>query len=450
MENKFTDKSTVDQAWSTMRSTLDKEMPVQRKRRAIWWIPVGFGLLALMSLGYVLSSGDTETNMNTKIKPHEQIERDVEPGPIASTEVNSPSTIINQTEIINKEETKSIENIELESTFTQRPSKKNKAITKTSAPLKSTVSSPKSTKQLLRPSNQMKTTIATEVSEKKDAEVVIRDRSLMALNPNSSAADTIENASLAEEWAPVARPALHPADQLPILNNQQFDLETELNVQVPLRKIRKWRLGLKTVVLSDVKIDSPTLLVEGQVRRRMGSRWSFISGLGLKSQNLKFSVANLSVPRESLILDQDVNGIGDLAFPDFGLENSFNSSKQTIAYSFNFLYIPVGISYNFKSRWSLDAGIHYNFLELSDSSSNSDALRWGTQTIPSNENSFASSIKNFRSRNFNHFSYYLSMNYKLGKKASLLLQYQGNTQRFGANLPKVDTHQFGIGMNWLF
>ena len=115
---------------------------------------------------------------------------------------------------------------------------------------------------------------------------------------------------------------------------------------------------------------------------------------------------------------------------------------------FNFLYIPIGMEYNFKGRWRLESGVHYNFLELSRGSSNSS--RGGVQIADQDSNDLFANIRNYSQRNFNHFSYYLSLNYKLGKKASILVQYQGNTNRFNGISQMVDAHQFGLGMNWEF
>ena len=43
----------IDQGWAAMKETLDREMPVERRRRAIWWwLPVGIG--ALLLLGWAI------------------------------------------------------------------------------------------------------------------------------------------------------------------------------------------------------------------------------------------------------------------------------------------------------------------------------------------------------------------------------------------------------------
>ncbi len=45
----------VDRGWAAMKETLDREMPVERRRRAIWWwFPVGIG--ALLLLGWAIWS----------------------------------------------------------------------------------------------------------------------------------------------------------------------------------------------------------------------------------------------------------------------------------------------------------------------------------------------------------------------------------------------------------
>ena len=206
-----------------------------------------------------------------------------------------------------------------------------------------------------------------------------------------------------------------------------------------------------------MKFDSPTLVVEGQVRRKMGTRWSIISGLGIKSQNLQFGFAGENQ------MDMSPEGSADAFSPFFGIDLDFNDKNASTtgvnnsnsligkrSFVFNFLYVPIGLKYNFKGRWSIDAGVHYNFLELSGESSRSSALRWGTQRDNQESSALISSVKNYSRRNFNHFSYYLGMNYRLGKRASLLVQYQGNTNRFGDESPKIDAHQFGVGMNWQF
>jgi len=39
----------IDQGWAAMKETLDREMPVERRRKAIWWwFPVGIGALLLL------------------------------------------------------------------------------------------------------------------------------------------------------------------------------------------------------------------------------------------------------------------------------------------------------------------------------------------------------------------------------------------------------------------
>jgi len=280
-------------------------------------------------------------------------------------------------------------------------------------------------------SNQMKTIVATEVSEMKDKEVQLRGQSLIQSDPSSKAVDVVQNASLAQDLVADSRQTSKLVNPLPILNNLQFDWEDNTDLGIPVPKIRRWNIGLKTAVLSDVKINSPTLLVEGQIAKKIGTRWAIISGLGFKSQTLKFESAN-----ENFSSVQEGVLVGDLAFPGFdpnrGSTLSNTNSSGISSLLFNFLYIPIGMEYNFKGRWSLESGVHYNFLEDQDS------------------NDLFANIRNYPQRNFNHFSYYLSLNYKLGKKASILVQYQGNTNRFNGISQIVDAHQFGLGMNWEF
>jgi hypothetical protein len=180
----------------------------------------------------------------------------------------------------------------------------------------------------------------------------------------------------------------------------------------------------------------------------MGTRMSLVSGLGLKSQNLRFSLANANLSTD--LLDLDANGAGEFSFPNFGTESLVNQSKQTVTYSFNFLYFPIGLRYNVVGRWSIDGGIHYNFLELSSNSSNTSGLSLAGYSGNRESNEFVNSIRSFSNRNFHHLTYYLSTNYALGKKASLFVQYQGNTNRFPGENPKIDAHQFGAGMYWQF
>jgi len=461
MENKYNDRNTLDQAWSMMRTTLDREMPVRKKRRAIWWIPFGLGLIALASWVYIFSSANTDT----KVIPHEQIQKTVESKPIASNEVEQTSTIINQTESIISEDTKSIENIafKTKNTPNSRSNKKNKAITKTVAVLKSAVSNQESKSPNLKPSNQIIRTIVTRWPEKLDTKELIKNPSLnqQNLKTEESAKTKMElqaNKLVTEELIVEERLVSKLIDPLPILNNQKLNLDAVSNVELSYPNVSKWNLGLKTAVLSDLKFDSPTLLVEGQVRRKMGTRWSFISGLGIKSQNLQIDLATGN------LFDVSAEESADAFSPIFGIDLDFNNDKEASAigvnnsnssigkrsFAFNFLYIPIGLKYNFKGRWSIDAGVHYNFLELSGESSRSSTLRRGTQRDIQENSNLILSVKNYSRRNFNHFSYYMGMNYRLGKRASLSVQYQGNTKRFGVESPKIDAHQFGVGMNWQF
>jgi len=443
MENKYIDKNTLDQAWNMMHTTLDQEMPVQKKRRALWWIPIGLALLTLVGLVYVFAPFDADANS----QPQEQIQKTVVSKPIAIKETKSLNTTINQTEYSNKIEAKSIKNKELKtkSTFTPWLTKKNKAKSKIEAPLKSIDPNPKGASQNLMASNQMKTIVATEVSEMKDKEVQLRGQSLIQSDPSSKAVDVVQNASLAQDLVADSKQPSKLVNPLPILNNLQFDWENNTDLGIPVPKIRRWNIGLKTAVLSDVKINSPTLLVEGQIAKKIGTRWAIISGLGFKSQTLKFESAN-----ENFSSVQEGVLVGDLAFPGFdpnrGSTLSNTNSGGISSLLFNFLYIPIGMEYNFKGRWSLESGVHYNFLELSRGSSNSS--RGGVQIADQDSNDLFANIRNYSQRNFNHFSYYLSLNYKLGKKASILVQYQGNTNRFNGISQIVDAHQFGLGMNW--
>jgi hypothetical protein len=69
----------IDQGWAAMKETLDREMPVERRRRTIWWwFPVGIG--ALLLLGWALwnttpgtkSTGpDPVANASQKLAPAE-------------------------------------------------------------------------------------------------------------------------------------------------------------------------------------------------------------------------------------------------------------------------------------------------------------------------------------------------------------------------------------------
>jgi len=53
MEDRFTNKNTVDQAWNSMRGILDKEMPVEEKKRrfALW--PLGLAAGFLLVFGFM-------------------------------------------------------------------------------------------------------------------------------------------------------------------------------------------------------------------------------------------------------------------------------------------------------------------------------------------------------------------------------------------------------------
>ncbi len=73
----------MDQGWAAMKETLDREMPVERRRRAIWWwFPVGIG--ALLILGWALWN----TTPATKSTPPKPIAKTAE----QSTPAETPET----------------------------------------------------------------------------------------------------------------------------------------------------------------------------------------------------------------------------------------------------------------------------------------------------------------------------------------------------------------------
>jgi len=90
MEDNFTNNNTVDQAWEMMRTTLDKEMPEERKRRAIWWIFPLIGMLAIAGFWHFNQGVVTESSPQAPIKSSVINEEKI----IAASEVNN-----NQTEI---------------------------------------------------------------------------------------------------------------------------------------------------------------------------------------------------------------------------------------------------------------------------------------------------------------------------------------------------------------
>jgi len=53
----------IDQGWAAMKETLDREMPVERRRRAIWWwFPVGIGALLLLGWAVWTRTPAAKTN----------------------------------------------------------------------------------------------------------------------------------------------------------------------------------------------------------------------------------------------------------------------------------------------------------------------------------------------------------------------------------------------------
>jgi hypothetical protein len=447
MESKYDDQNTLDQAWSMMHTTLEKEMPVQKRRRVIWWLPVGIALLVLSGMAYIFSIAYAETEAS----PDQPIQHVVEGEPITSKEMKPTSIITNGTQNTNESEAISINRNDLltknKNISAQWSGKKNKVNAKKTATTKTKMPTPTNRIQPIITFNQADNSIGNKVPESKgDVDPI----NLSSKNQISNVQDNeIENDKSIAKSSDLAPSSILSAPKpLPLLESVKFDWASGPNIDQATIKIRKWTLGLKTAILSDVKFDSPTLLVEGQVNRKMGTRMSLVSGLGLKSQNLRFSLANANLSTD--LLDLDVNGAGEFSFPNFGTESLVNQSKQTVTYSFNFLYFPIGLRYNVVGRWSIDGGIHYNFLELSSNSSNTSGVSLAGYSGNRESNEFVNSIRSFSNRNFHHLTYYLSTNYALGKKASLFVQYQGNTNRFPGENPKIDAHQFGAGMYWQF
>ncbi len=440
MEDNFTDKQSIDQAWSMMRSTLDKEMPVKKKKKFIWWIPLFLG--AALLGGWYFTAHTPDGNLPVKKSTAEKSIDKVIANTASENNLNTKKTIEEPKQINNEEKNTRID--KTTSPIVDQKSRSNnniKAQTETTnsktIALQNQNNQNDNARSQLNPKNTSQTiknlTIDIVDTEKKNLEIA-------KINQNKNQITkpiTNEKEEKNSVEKPRSREALTIANSLPSLSLARFDIEENSlpSQAINLPQNKKLNFAFKTAVLTDLRFRTPTHLTEMQVVKKLSSRWSVLSGLGVKSQfilrnsdNFRFRAA-AQTNREG-----DFDPINN-AFEDstIGGDLAFDRDSKN-GYFFSFLYVPVTAVFNVKNSWNFEGGLHYNFLSLV-----------GTYQLPGFS---PSGVEGFK--NHNHFAFHFSTNYQLNKKTSISFQYQTNTQRFSKGARIHDRHQIGVGFKHRF
>lgn len=338
------DPSFEDQAWGKMQELLDKELPVERKRRrkGLWLLPllllIGISIGGITMWYYLKNQTPTLGHF-----PIDELEKGLHTLPLEDITISTKNEVI-KTENNNvlKSNTKSTQIIST-SIFNQKT--KNSDNQKSN---KNIITTPSSTKQ-----------------QKSSIIPLVIDSTIQAL---------LEPIPAKTDKKTVA--AITPS----ITDNTQEVLESLSNKNIPLLNIPKHAISSSSITSSTTQHSFHWGLVAGvttnqniewqgfftgmQIGYQFKPRWSIHSGLQYAQQYIYDLSYEIVVPPIVLsdpeITDEDDIGTSDPSSNGAGFTEAV--VQDTTLYSsipqqkHDFIALPINLQYQFAPRWSVNVG----------------------------------------------------------------------------------------------
>jgi len=351
-EKQHIDTEFIDQSWQNMSELLDKDMPVQkRKRRIIWLWFLGISAIIIFALTYRFN---TVSNQNL-----------------------IPKTLINKEEKIAKNE----KNPNTESLIHKD---------KNTASLQKNSRHPQVSKNFVKPNNKFKPAItssldlipniSTNIKEKQNTyqpaiEFGKKEENLQSISPTPIL--TNEIAYSTQRW-------LNPnISMLPLPAFPFFSKEQAIEI-IPIinpvdKKLSRWRFGLYAGGLTN-KLGGFRIGFHSNFIRN--PKWRLHLGLGYATRIQNNSIENNGNEFTDLMLTDDTPLPNESESPDFpaspsnpttsgtgpatgigpitGIDNSgeeMEDLSMNFSYTkFHYFELPILFQYHFRPKWTVDFG----------------------------------------------------------------------------------------------
>ena len=340
------DTEFIDQSWNNMSELLDKEMPVQkRKRRFIWlWF---LGLATLLSIGVYYG-----TRLNAIPFKNQKLEVKTEV-PVAQTNKKAVENKIENQLAIQKDKKQSISKNSTEKPTINNAQNKNKSLKKVKQNIKKIASITHSV-----PSSS----IDEIVDENRDFIIDSSIKIASATNPQLKASN--DRFSLLNNFPLLPLIPFKGLYKERPIEITPFDNST--NTEGP---ISKWRFGLYAGTLTG-ELGSYRLGVHSNFE--LNPKWTVHFGIGYasrsriklfgKDENLApiatFDSSSADIPEddeENMPASPIENpGSGSLGSGD--LEEGSNFSQSFKYTKFQYFEIPILFQYRFHPKWTVDLG----------------------------------------------------------------------------------------------
>lgn len=435
MEDKYTDKKTVDQAWDAMSSILEKEMPVTEKGPRFSMLPFLFGTALLLGFSFVigLSLLPSDSMEEEPSNPMQRSTvREIAFGNSHNFKTNESAVemgdIWNTKDKISKTE--------------QEESIKTSAIR--TKPNQQISFEPKSTSASFQANNQSIVGKSKNMQPKEDAKKassfnlanadfrkklptnikkgVDRNQELVV----ASAAGSLHIANAKSEFVPA--PVLSGLSSVvnftigKLSNTKSIHPDSHAN-KTKLKNLH-WAINLHGTQRIRESNNEFFLSSKGKsagfevlLSKKINKKWSIGSGLGYKfsastvgqgsSSNLHWgaqtSEATLGMSDFNLISNFNGNGAFD---PTSSINMISGSDIIFVARRTQFISVPIFVERTISARWSLEAGIRFN-QKIGD---------FGTRFLSDSRKS--------------NVDFFLLPSYKLSKHLSIGLMLQHSTNQF--------------------
>jgi len=434
MEDKFTNKKTVDQAWNTMRGILDKEMPVEEKKRrfALW--PLGLAASFLLLFGFMtnwtldmpghMAQADTTrvvidkpiTNTKHSTKKEELLENEntreksIE-NPINTKLENQKSVTINQSKQIksNKNKLPIVSKAQSHSKQVVLRTREQKSINDQIV-LEDFVPQKKSRED--RTSKISKTEIVSTTKQQEEVEKSNK-KELVIEDVKSYKIPQLDSTTIASHS--FVRP---PVDVEDIDTEIQHDIPTVIKEE----KNKNWAIQVygaqhlanwAEVFKTKARIKSVGL--EFVYYKEIKTNWRIGLGLGYKHVGIFTRVGEEEFTRHN-----GQGGFDHTSNSQDRAEKKFMNPYIGIANS-HFLSLPIFVEKSLSDRWTIESGLRYN------------------QKVGKFFEGFGKENRK------NSVDFFLAPSYKISNRWSTGLLIQHNTPRFKfSNFKELGRNQIGI------
>lgn len=419
MGDNYTNKKSVDQAWSVMKDILDKEMPVKEEKRRFLFIPLLLGVGLFLGVGYAVYLWYPS---NTSVPQSKEDS--------VTHEVSKEIAIFNAAEYKTKNnKSADITSVKQEKELPTKLSTIDNAYQK----IGSTKPSLANSKQNIDAENKLPNLDAKisegKVSENKNDEVLViaaqsqldlSTGSLQMLEDDSNKKRNefkIQNETKQTSDRPkfIPSPVLAMVPSFAKFSILEVGINTKVRSSSYPKEFRKLKLdwsinlyGAQRLIKNNIAFNSGRSKsgylggIEILFAKWINKNWRLGSGLGYKLSGTTFgswtnsSRVNLSSSFEAGSF-LDLGSGGELSLS----ETTFFRGPQT-----HFISIPVFVERSLSSKWAVEAGLRYN-----------------------------QKIGNFRSVVFNEIrksnvDFFLTPSFKLSNRWSLGLMLQHSTNQF--------------------